>query len=658
MTSVVRIDFETRSECDLKAAGSWLYSKHPTTEVLCYAYKIDDKPICSHFVSEDLYDKFGLEVVRGYQFSLASLPVFEAHNAGFELAIWENQMHPKYGWPELDPERLYCSAAKAAAHGLPRSLDGAAKAMGLDVGKDKEGHALMLKLSKPRPQWKKIGKGNKYFGTKEEFKRLKSYCEQDVEVEYQLSKRLSPLNEFERKTFLLDMKINNRGIHCDRELITKAIELSRLDAIKGNEELAKATWWAVQTTGQTEKIRQYLKNHCDLTLPNMQAETIESALKEDILPKARRVLELRQRHSKSSVKKYAAMIARAGDDDRIRETLLYHGAHTGRWTGMKIQPQNYPRPSLWRFEIETILIPAILEGNTELLESYRGSVSTALSDTLRSALTAAPGNTLVGADYASIEARVLFWLAGETEALDMLRRGEDLYIDMASAIYGVSTSEVTGEQRFVGKSTVLGAGYQMSAPRFASECEKRGIDLTIDMAKRIIDAYRSKYKRVKALWYDVHRTALNALSRPTRTTKGRPLLFGRKGSFLCFQLPSGRLLSYKDPEIRINRFDKKALSHMHVDSKTKKWVRTTTYGGALVENIVQAIARDIMAHAMHRAEEAGYKIILSVHDELIAEVPKGFGSVEEFEKILCDTPTWAKGCPIAAEGWMGERYRK
>lgn len=664
----IRIDFETRSHCDLKAVGAWHYSLHSTTEVLCYSTKINDGPVWGTFVTESLAD-FDLEVIQDYQLShLHDDATFEAHNAGFELAIWENIMHRRHGWPKPDPKRFFCSAAKAAAHGLPRDLENAAQAMHLDVQKDKKGHALMLKLSKPRPHWKKTSKGDVYFGSREEFERLLDYCKQDVETEYALSNQLRPLNPQERKLFLLDLKVNRRGFHCDRKLISKAIEINKIEASRGHRLIADLTNGVIQTNGQTEKIRKYLYTQFGYALPNMQAETLEAALKTDIPEGVEKILLCRQKHSKASVKKYEAMLNRAGDDDRIREILLYHGAHTGRWAGIKIQPQNYPRPKLPCWEIENLLIPAILDKRLDLLELYRGSVSAALSDTLRSSLTAAPGHDLLGADYSSIEFRVLCWLAGENRALRLFRENKDVYIDMASTIYGIPSEKILegykkGEhsatrQRKVGKETVLGCGYQMGAPRFESECEEKGIDLPEGMASFIIETFRNKYGRIKALWYDVAKTALRALSSLITTTVGRPIKMGRQGQFFCIQLPSKRLLTYADPEIRINQFGKRALSHMHVHPKTKKWVRNITYGGALVENIVQGIARDIMAHAMLQAEAQGYRIVATVHDEIVAEVPKSFGSIEEFERILCDIPPWAQGCPITAEGWRGKRYRK
>lgn len=654
-----RLDFETRSEADLPAVGAWEYSLHPTTEVLCFAWKVADEETQSAFVTDSIDYLVDWDISPEFPYEMrGERTIYEAHNAGFEYAIWTNIMCRRYGWPILRPERIFCSAAKAAAHGLPRSLDGAARAMGLPIEKDKKGYALMMKLCKPRPQWKKIGKGDKYFGTPEEFQKLKSYCETDVDVEYALSKQLRPLSETERKIFLLDMKINRRGVHCDKPLVDRAIELSKAEQSKGNAIIAELTGGSIQTTNQRDKLLQYLKDYCFLDMPNMQAETVEATLKTTLFPKAEKILKIRQTHSKSSVMKYAAMHHRMGPDDRCRETLLYHGAHTGRWTGKALQPHNYPVPKLSREEIEHLLIPNIMAGRIDLLTMYRGSVPHALSDTLRSCFTAAPGHVLIGADYSSIEARVLFWLAGVERALDMFRRGEDIYIDMASTIYNLPLDEITKSQRGIGKRTVLGCGYQMGPTRFEAECLKRDVALPEGMAKVIIDSYRGKYPEVKALWYDVHDTSLKALSAKATTTKGRPLTFGRRGPFLLFQLPSGRMLHYKDPEIRFNQFHKRALSHMHVHPKKKIWVRTTTYGGALVENIVQAIARDIMARAMLRAEAAGYRIIFTVHDELVAEVPIGFGSVEEFENLLCDTEDWAEGCPIAAEGWTGERFGK
>lgn len=671
----ITIDFETRSECDLKAAGAWNYSKHPTTEVLCFAFKVDDNPINSRNPKSQT-DRYACKVDDNpsnpynpgalmfwpYPFDFRGDFQFEAHNAGFEFAIWHNVMVPQHGWPDMPLEHWYCSAAKAAAHGLPRNLSGATEAMDLSEIKDKKGHSLMLKLCKPRPMWKKKGTGDKYFGTPEEFRLLEKYCRQDVRAEHELSSALDDLSPFERRIWKLDQQINRRGINCDLPLVNAAIALAGEDKKRGKAVMTEATNGEVTSPNQIAKIREYLGDHYLYDIPDLGALTVQTCLDDPEAPAgAKRILRLRQLHSKSSVRKYQTMLGRADPEGAITETLLYHGAHTGRWAGMAIQPHNYPKPSLSRGEIESIIIPAILEQDADSLELYCGSVGEALSSALRSALVAPPGHDLIGADYSNIEARVLFWFAGDTQALETLRSGGDLYVEMASAIYGIPPRDVTKEQRDIGKKAILGLGYQMAAKRFRESNREQGVEVSKALSERAVDTYREEHSGVPDFWKAVNRRAIQVVkdSRHRSLQLGQ-LVFGYKSPFFYIELPSGRRLTYAFPKLQLNRFKKVALSHMHIDPYTKKWERTTTYGGALTENIVQGTARDIMAHAMLKVEasEIDYKLRMSVHDELVATVPERRGSVRDFESLLCDTPAWADGCPIAAEGWRGKRYRK
>lgn len=636
---MIYIDFETRSELDIKSVGAWKYSCHPSTEVLCIA------SFNPEYSQIDLFRKEKLNI---------SLPLFkpgesfEAHNAFFEYAIWHNIMVSRYGWPVVPEDQWYCSAAKAAYHGLPRKLEDAGKALNLDVQKDAEGSRLMLQMSKPRPNWKKTGKSPKWFEDKARLERLYEYCKQDVRAEYALSQALDDLPRTERKLWLLDQKINRRGIYCDVELANSAIEIIETLEADANLELHRITDGMVSTPNQRDRILTWLADECyrpeDLT-----ADTVEWELKNGRLtPNARRVLEIRQLHSKASTKKFTAMIDRADEIDwRIRDTLFFHGAHTGRWTGTGIQPQNYYRPDFERPEIELLAIPAILRHDADELEFLFGSPITPLSSSLRATLCAAPGHDLIGADYASIEARVLLWLVKDKDALELIEQGIDLYVDMAAAIYGIPSEQVTKAQRQLGKTAILGLGYGMGVDKFFSTCSNFGIKIDYFLAEKTVSIYRQKYRKVVRFWWQINQHAIN--------TTGP---FSKHGRFLQLRLPSGRPLHYCDPELTLNRFHEPALSYMSINPRTQKWEREETYGGKLTENMVQAISRDIMALGMLRAENAGYPIVMTVHDEVVAEVSKEFGSVDEFVHLFCQKEKWYKDCPVSAEGWRGERYRK
>lgn len=652
---MIYIDFETRSELDLKRVGAWKYSQHPSTEVLCMAYEIDSLPT-DIFIREEVNQiwnelKFPEDPEEYKDIFIKYISRFEkleAHNAFFEYAIWHNIMVPRYGWPVVPPDRWYCSAAKAAYHGLPRKLEEAALALSLDVQKDMEGSRLMKQMAKPRPNWKKTGRGPKWFDDEKRLEKLYDYCKKDVEVEYALSQALDDLPPAERKIWLLDQEINRRGVYCDIELAQSAVEIVKTLESDACAELYQLTGGDVSTPGQTTKILDWLVGE-NLGLPNMQAETVTDALKrDDLTPSARRVLEIRQLHSKASTKKYTAMIDRAADEDqRIRDTLLYHGAHTGRWTGVGIQPQNFYKPDFDRVDIELLAIPAIQRQDVSELQYLFSSPVTPLSSALRSTLCAAPGNDLIGADYASIEARVLLWLVDDTDALKLIEQGVDLYVDMAAAIYEIPKEKVSKVQRQLGKTAILGLGYGMGVDKFFNTCSNFGIEIDYSLAEKTVSIYRKKYRKVVRYWWQINQQAINMNG-----------LFSKHGRFLQLKLPSGRPLHYCDPELTLNRFHEPALSYMSTNPTTRKWVREETYGGKLTENIVQAISRDIMAFGMLRVEATGYPVVMTVHDEVVSEVPKGFGSIDEFVSLLCKRPSWAKSCLIDAEGWRGERYRK
>jgi DNA polymerase bacteriophage-type len=288
-----------------------------------------------------------------------------------------------------------------------------------------------------------------------------------------------------------------------------------------------------------------------------------------------------------------------------------------------------------------------------------------LSQSLRGAIIAPPGKLLFVADYASIEARVLLWCAQDEEGLEKFRKGVDLYVDMASAIYKQPVSkEKDPEKRQLGKIAILGLGYQMGAPKFHATCANQGIHITEELAQQTVDAYRAKYILVKQLWYD-QETAAGEATYDKEGTEYEcfPCKWVKEGRFLYCILPSGRRLAYPDPAIKVITTSwgarKNALTYMGVNATTRKWHRQSSYGGLLVENIVQAISRDIMAEAMLRCEESRiYSPILSVHDELIAEGNEHHGKVEDFVALVGQCPEWCKGCPVAAEGWAGKRYRK
>jgi DNA polymerase len=377
----------------------------------------------------------------------------------------------------------------------------------------------------------------------------------------------------------------------------------------------------------------------------------------------RRVLQLRADGARSSVAKLQMMLDYAsGGDDRMRGMLMYHGASTGRWSGKGPQPHNFPRGTVK--DVES-LIPFVMERDYDTLNLIAHPL-TVVSSMLRSMMCAAPGFDLMAGDYSAIEARVLNWLAGEHGPLDAWRAGKDVYKVNATHLYKVAYDTVTAVQRHTGKFQELACGFGMGAEKAVSAAKTiYQLVITPDEAKAIVANYRQTHPAVVALWREANDACMQAIRVP-----GVPVVFGAnrnikvfvKGAYMYLVLPSKRLLTYAAPRI-VNALapwgdyiDQVEISA--VDGYTGKWGRARLYGGLIIENVVQAVARDIMVAGKLRLEAAAYPVIMSVHDEVITEPAEGFGTLEEFNALLTTPPTWARGCPIAAESWRGKRYKK
>lgn len=679
------VDFETRSAADLKKVGSWAYSCHPSTEVLCLAFRLPTWSPERVELWHPAFPYLGIPVssteylLELFEWIWLRRPV-EAHNSWFERGIWQNVLVPE-GWPEIQAWQWRCSAAKGAAHTLPRKLEEVAKVLRLKMQKDEEGHKLMKKLSKPRKPrkaereaWKGPGAHPVlWWESKEMFERLWVYCKQDVLTEAAVSEAVPDLAPNELELYLIDQDINERGFQLDEYGVAAALILVQDETPRLNKELEGLTGGTVKKATQREKLKAWFAGQ-GLTLENTQKDTIEELL----LPSSRRRLsfavqrglELLKMLGKSSTSKYQTMQGWMGEDGRVRGGLLFHGAGTGRWSGSGVQPHNFVRgivknmPALWE-AIKTTDRTVVKQVVNELSKGKVKDVLDALSQALRGAIIAPPGRQLYVADYAAIEARVVNWLAGNEEALEIFRRHEDIYKDMACDIYHINMQDVDAQQRQLGKQAVLGLGFQMGAPKFQATCDKYGIEVELEFSQTVVAAYRGKYWRVVDLWHQQEGAAIEA----TLNGDGaEPVVAGKvswvvEGDYLYCILPSGRRLAYPEPDVRDWKTSwgttKTSLTFTGVDPYTRQWKRRAAYGGLIVENETQAVARDLMAHAIQLADSSHvYDIVLSVHDELIAEADLGKGSVEEFTALMSQTPAWADGCPVEAEGWRDVRYRK
>lgn len=684
---IVTLDFETRSASDLGDVGSWRYSEHPTTSAMCLAYHLPWEPKDLDHVRlwhmghpetgvpeapppEDLF--YAIEV-EGC--------LVEAHNAWFERGIWTNVMVPRHGWPAIPRELWRCSAAKAAALALPRALENLAKVLRLPFEKDMAGNRLMKKMSKPKKLLKRERLALQKQGVDpdsrlwwiedpESLERLWAYCRQDVLVELAASEAMPDLSPREVEVYLLDQQINERGVFFDREALDAA--LSFVERVCGSmvAELAEMTRSEENPDGlaptQRAKMLNWLNGPGGLPhLLDTQGATVDAWLaRGDLLPEGRRALEIMRAVNRTSTAKYYTMRDYQCADGCGHGMLLYHGASTGRWAGSGPQPHNFPRGNIKDMEkVWRDILQAYREQAWDWLEFLYGDVMELFSHAARGAIAARPGQELAVADFSAIEARVVLWLAGEERALEVFRRGECIYCDMASDIYKRPITKKNATERQMGKQAILGLGFQMGAPKFVDTVAKYGIVIELDFAKQVVDAYRAKYAGVKAMWWDQERAAIEAVKSPGRVIRSGKIQWRMRGRFLQCRLPSGRLLSYCDPVVVQKTTPwgtpQDCLTFMSVHPKTKQWWRGDTYGGTLVENIVQATARDLMAEAMLRVEATGkYRVLMTVHDEVVAECDEGTGDLKEFEQLVAEVPRWAEGCPVNAEGWIGQRYRK
>jgi DNA polymerase len=718
------IDFETRSACSIRDCGSWRYSLDPSTQVMCLAFRLPHWEHGRTALWHPAFPHLGIpeadcpELIELFEWIVAGKLV-EAHNAFFERGIWVNIMVPKYGWPVIPHESYRCSAAKAAAYSLPRGLDDLTGALGVAVRKDLEGAKVMKKMAKPRkplvadvkkwllansPEYRSLSKPelktvkiksfveavdtavevtwlvDDVFQEVRHFRlplywhesaalldALCAYCRVDVLAEEASSERLRDLSPKETEVYLMDQAINERGMQLDREGIEAALHVVGERNRELNAELVEITGGYVEKATQRAKMMNWFSGE-GVLLSDTQGTTIDSWLKrQDLEYKVRRCLELVRALGRSSTAKFiAAQDWAAPATWRVHGGLLYHGASTGRWTGKGLQPHNFPRGAIKNMAMAW---DCIKTRDPAYMEMMYGDAMTLLSHSLRGMIVASPGKRLMVADYAAIEARVVFWLAYDEDALRVFRENKCIYMEMATEIYGrlIHDKEAQAEERQMGKQAVLGLGFQMGAAKFQKTlAEKYGIFIELEFAQKIVDAYRAKFWRVKKMWWDQEAAAIAATKTPGRTVKCGRVAWRMMDGFLHCRLPSGRLLGYADPVVvkKATPWGEKrdCLTFMGVDPYTKKWRRQETYGGTLVENITQATARDLMADAMLRFHRSGvYDVILSVHDELIAECDESMGTKEHvkvFEGLMAETEEWADGLPVKAEGWTGPRYKK
>ncbi len=660
----LHLDFETRSTVDLKLVGAWAYAQHPSTEILCMGWMIlgsDAKPNVNT----------GAQLQKPSRM-MGSVLQISAHNAHFEYAIYNYILHLRYGWPELwDPARWNCTMARAAMCGLPLDLDGLGRVLQIKTPKDLEGRRVMQQLCRP------LGidaLGDPLYDNDPlKLQKLYAYNATDVRAEMEIDALLPELPPHERKIWELDLAINRRGIQIDVDLARRGAAISEQLVIELNAQLRDMTGGAIDKATQVAALKDYLLKVHNVTVDSLDKAAVTDLLADPSVPeKAKQIINIRRQVSKStSTAKYAKALEMICADGRVRGTMQYHAAHTGRFGGRLIQPHNMPQ-GLKAAEQEAAIE---LTKNPPLFSLvYGDKAMETLSDCSRGLIVAAPGKLLVSADYNAIEARGIFWLAGDEAALATYRRGESPYLDMGESIYRRKITKTGDPQEYdIAKRTVLGCGYGMGAPKFKdtvyNETAKKGTPVTIseELAERAVRAYREKYSAVVRMWYAIEAAAINAVRAPGKaypSCSGKIIWSMSKDQrFLVARLPSGRYLWYWKPAVRTGitpwGVEKAELTYWGPHPKTSQWVQLKTYGGALTENVTQATARDLLAHGMQNVNDV-YPCVLTVHDEIIGEVAGGVASeiLTNFVRLMCTLPSWAAGWPVAAEGYVSRRFRK
>jgi len=638
---IFSIDFETRSKANLPDVGLDIYANDNTTEVLCIAFGTAPENVQVFKPDRG----FGLLRILNHVRNGGKI---QAWNAMFEYAIWNCVCVPKYHWPVLKLEQCIDTMAVAAANNIPQGLDEAGAFTDAKYQKDPIGKRLIQKLCKPN------SKGG-FNDDPELLKQLFDYCAQDVRTEMAIGSVLRPLEDVEQEVWTLTQRINTRGVPVDpRELHNACLAVVKAQNAIDNE--------CFVLTGckpsERAKLLAWVNKMMIEPLPDLTAETVEKTLKLGHLFKPlRRALELRQEGSQTSVAKYAKMLE-VQRDGRIRNTLVYHGASTGRWASRGgLNLQNIARPNLSDEEIERC-IPRVFDQAT-------GSMGE-LSSLVRSGIKAPDGKTFVDVDFSSIENRVGVWLANQNDKVEMFRKGLDEYKMFASqSLYRVPYEEVTKDQRQVAKSAVLGAMFGQGAKGLVRYAEGMGVKLDEPQAKSAVDNYRTSYAKVKELWGMCESAAIQAVE-----NLGSPFAAGGKIILKCVKgalwmhLPSGRLICWQRPQLELLTTpwgsEKLGVTVHSQNTFTRQWTRNAIIGSSIFQSAVQGTARDFLAVAMLNLDKAGYEVINSVHDEvlLLVEEQNGESAMEDVIRTMVTPPPWAPDFPLAAEGWYGKRYRK
>ncbi len=650
--SGLSLDIETFSSVDLSRSGVYRYAEAPDFRVLLIGYSFDGGPV-------EVADLASGETLPQELLTALLCPSVEkwAFNASFERVclsrlLWDLGYLPSGRF--LSPASWCCTMVRSAYLGLPMSLAGAGQVLGLEKQKLTAGKKLIRFFCLPAQPSLLNGQQNRNppSADPEGWKEFVEYNRRDVEAEQEIRRRLSgyPVPDSVWKEYELDQAINDRGIRADTAFVSAALSADASSRAELTAELARLT--EISNPNSVAEIREWLSAHGQET-ENLAKADVKEMLKnapEDV----REVLLLRQQLAKTSVKKYTAVMNSVCADGRIRGAFQFYGAaRSGRWAGRLVQLQNLPQNHLQALSAARKLVSA---GDTESLKMLYDSVPDVLSELVRTAFVPSPGKKFIVCDFSAIEARVIAWLAGESWRQEVFARGKDIYCASASAMFHVPVEKhgVNGHLRQKGKIAELALGYGGGSGALkAMGALEMGVPE--EELQGLVDAWRAANPKIVQLWWDVDRAVRTVLKNRTSVQLPR-LQFSFRSGFLFIRLPSGRVLSYAEPRFGQNRFGGESVCYMGTGT-ARKWQLLESYGPKFVENIVQGIARDLLASAMLRLETAGYKIVAHIHDEVIIEADPS-AAVEEVAGIMGECPPFASGLLLRADGYECEFYRK
>lgn len=654
------VDLETYSSVPIAKAGAQKYIASPDFEILLFAYSLDNAPVvCVDFARGELLPPQIAAALSSPNY------IKHAYNAAFEWGCLS-----KYMGMQIPPEQWRCTMFHGLYAGYTAGLDATGRALGLAEDKRKlnTGKALIRYFCIPcKPSKVNGGRTRNYpHHDPERWKLFKEYCCQDVVTEMEIERRLSsvPVPNFVQKEWETDLIINARGVMVDMDLVEGALELGT--AVREGLMREAMQISGLDNPNSVGQLSKWLEEETGEEISNLQKDTVAKMLaRDDNSPEVQRMLEIRQELGKTSTKKYDAIAAAVCPDGRVRGLLQFYGANrTGRWAGRLVQVQNLPRTYTEPLELARDLVKG---RKLDALKCIYGSVPDTLSQLIRTAFIAAPGNVLIDADFSAIEARVISWLAGEEWRLEVFRTHGKIYEASASQMFGVPIELIKkGNPEYAlrqkGKVAELALGYQGS-PSALINMGALDMGIPEEELPDIVSRWRDANKCIRDLWYKVDAAAVQVIKQGgsvgvKNIVLSREFNYQQNTDCMTITLPSGRKLYYIEPKIGQNQWGNPSVSYMGMDQNTKKWKRTETYGGKLVENCVQAIARDCLAQAIEHLEAAGLPVVFHVHDEVVIECPLNTTSLDNVVRIMSQPIEWAPGLPLGADGWVDTFFKK